>query len=72
MNTQSDVDVMMTRRVQAQFSEMLAWLGRGWEPAPPGRRCPECGGPVWLKEIDRWTERHSCTYCHWGQDYRVR
>lgn len=62
-----DVEVV---RVQAQFTEMVIWLGRGWQPAPPGRTCPECDGVVWLKVEKRW-EFHRCVYCGWGQDYQV-
>lgn len=62
-----DVQVI---RVQAQFTEMMTWLGRGWVPAPPGRKCPECDGPVWLK-VERRFELHRCVYCGWAQDYQV-
>ncbi len=57
--------------VRSQFQEMLTWLGRGWVKAPPGRMCPECGGPVWLKVFGR-RERHSCSYCLWSQEYQVK
>lgn len=60
-----------TRQVQAQFGEMLNWAARGWQPAPKGRKCPECGGAVWLKVVSRYRETHHCTSCLWGQDYRV-
>jgi hypothetical protein len=56
----------------AQFQEMLNWRGRGWQPAPIGRSCPECGGAVWTKV---WRpnriESHRCTRCHWSQDYQL-
>ena len=60
-----------TRQVCSQFSEMLNWAARGWRPAPKGRVCPECGGAVWLKQTNRFTETHHCVVCLWGQDYRV-
>ncbi len=56
--------------VRAQFGEMMTWLGRGWTPAPAGRKCPECEGVVWLK-VEGRCERHRCVYCPWGQDYQV-
>lgn len=61
---------MQVLHVRAQFTEMMTWLQRGWTPAPPGRTCPECAGPVWLKE-ERRCEMHRCVYCSWGQDYQV-
>lgn len=65
-----DQGAVQTVVVRAQFTEMLAWLGRGWQPAPAGRRCPECGGPVWLKAYRRPArESHRCVYCPWSQEY---
>ncbi len=61
-----------TRQTCAQFGEMLTWLQRGWQPAPPGYRCPECGGPIWLKKTNRFTETHQCVFCLWGRDFRVK
>lgn len=62
-----------TLTVRAQFQEMLNWRARGWQPAPFGRACPECGGAVWVKE---WASRprresHRCTSCNWSQDYQT-
>lgn len=59
--------------VKAQFQEMFNWLQRGWKPAPAGRSCPDCGGPVWLKLFQQGrVERHSCVYCAWQREYTVR
>lgn len=58
--------------IRSQFQEIFNWLERGWEKAPKGRKCPECGGPVWLKVFRGGRERHSCTYCLWSQDYQVK
>lgn len=62
---------IIIRRATAQFSEMMNWLNRGWRPAPQGRKCPDCGGAIWFKQVDRHTEAHRCVVCNWGQDYRV-
>lgn len=60
-------------QVKAQFQEMLDWLGRGWKPAPAGRSCPDCRGPVWVKLFQRGkVERHSCVYCDWSREYVVK
>ena len=66
----TDHNALMARRACAQFGEMMAWLGRGWVPAAGGRRCPECGGAVWVK-AERRVERHRCVCCGWGKDYSV-
>ena len=58
--------------VQAQFTEMMRWLRRGWRPAPVGRTCPECGQAVWLKVWPRGWEVHQCSACAWRQEYRTK
>lgn len=59
-------------RARAQFREIGEWMARGWQKAPSGRRCPECGGPVWLRSYDRGRkERHRCSYCDWQEEYTV-
>jgi len=62
--------VFAARLARAQFGEMLQWSARGWRPAPAGRKCPECGGSVWMK-AERRFERHSCTRCCWSKEYRI-
>jgi hypothetical protein len=42
----------------------------GWEAAPVGRRCPDCGGAVKVKVVGVW-ERHGCRRCGWEQGYRT-
>lgn len=60
------------RRTQAQFSEMMRWMGLGWFKLPPGRTCPDCGGVVWGKvEQNGRLERHCCTACNWMQEYVI-
>lgn len=64
--------VVEVRRTQAQFSEMLNWMARGWYKLPPGRTCPDCGGVLWGKdEQGGRVERQRCSGCDWMQEYKV-
>ena len=37
--------------VVVQFSDMLHMMQVGWVKAPAGHVCPECAGPLWIKDV---------------------